>query len=70
MTISVVLRLTLPALREGRLAGQVELVGDGTRVTVRDADELIATLRRHVDADALRDARPDPAADRPDAPSA
>lgn len=50
MTISVVLRLALPALREGRLAGQVEIVRDGTRVTVRDADELVAAVRRHVDA--------------------
>ena len=57
MTISVVFRLALPALREGRLAGQVEIVQDGTRVTVRDADELLDVLRIH-----LGDlARPEPA---------
>ncbi len=56
MTISVVLRLALPALREGRLAGHVEIVEDGTRLTVRDADELVEAVRRHVD---------DPAATRP-----
>ena len=48
MTISVVLRLALPALREGRLAGQLEIVEDGTRVVIRDADELVDVVRRHV----------------------
>lgn len=48
MTISIVLRLAIPALAEGRLAGQVEIVEDGTRMTVRDADELIDAVRRHV----------------------
>lgn len=51
MTISVVLRLALPALREGRLAGHAEIVADGTRLVVRDADELIDAVRRHVEPD-------------------
>lgn len=49
MTISVVLRLALPALREGRLAGHAEIVADGTRLVIRDADELIDAVRRHVE---------------------
>lgn len=49
MTISVVLRLALPALREGRLAGHAEIVADGTRLVIRDADELIDAVRRYVE---------------------
>jgi len=72
MTISVVLRLALPALREGRLAGQVEIVEDGTRLTVRDADELLDAVRRHVEHAAppqspgpLGETGPRPEADTP-----
>ncbi|HEY1315855.1 MAG TPA: hypothetical protein VGF10_01415 [Gaiella sp.] len=46
MTISVVLRLADAALDAGRLAGEAELVATGERVTVRDADELLAFVRR------------------------
>jgi hypothetical protein len=49
MTISVILRLTLPALREGRLAGHAEIVADGTRLVIRDADELVDAVRRHLE---------------------
>ena len=55
MTISVVLRLTVPALREGRLAGQAEIVADGTRLVIRDAAELVDAVCRH-----LESAAPDP----------
>ena len=44
MTVSVVLRLAASALAEGRLAGEVELLGTGRRAVVRDADELVAFL--------------------------
>ena len=55
MTISIVLRLALQALSEGRLAGQVEIVEDGTRIVVRDADELVDAVRRHMaEADPVR----------------
>ncbi len=57
MTVSIVLRLALPALREGRLAGHVEIVEDGTRLVVRDADELVALVRHHV-GEADSDPRP------------
>lgn len=66
MTISVILRLTVPALREGRLAGQAEIVADGTRIVVRDAAELIDAMRRHLDretptpADGTADQAPQP----------
>jgi hypothetical protein len=49
MTISVVLRLTVPALREGRLAGQAEIVADGTRLVIRDAAELVDAVCRHLE---------------------
>ncbi|MFN8623765.1 MAG: hypothetical protein U0869_23740 [Chloroflexota bacterium] len=62
-TISVVLRLALPALREGRLAGHAEIVSDGTRLVIRDADELIAAVRQHTDPPAAGDERPDAATD-------
>lgn len=58
MTISVVLRLALPALREGRLAGHAEIVADGTRLVIHDADELVEAVRRHAEV-----ARPAPADD-------
>lgn len=56
MTISVVLRIAQPALAMGRLAGQVEIVEDGSTAVIRDAEELVALLRRHLDAPA-QDAR-------------
>ncbi len=59
MTISVVLRLTLPALREGRLAGHAEIVADGTRLVIHDADELDEAVLRH--AEVARPASPDEA---------
>jgi hypothetical protein len=46
MTVSVVLRLADAALDAGRLAGEAELVATGERVTVRDAEELLAFVRR------------------------
>ena len=46
VTISVVLRLAKPALDEGRLAGEAELVTTGVRATVRNADELIQFVNR------------------------
>lgn len=49
MTISVILRLTIPALREGRLAGQAEIVANGTRLMIRDAAELIDAVREYAD---------------------
>lgn len=64
MTITVVLRLALPALREGRLAGQLEIVEDGTRLVIRDADELVEAVRRHV-----ADGSVEPAAIDPEAPA-
>jgi len=62
MTISIVLRLALQALSEGRLAGQVEIVEDGTRIVVRDADELVDAVRRHMAeaADPVRSATAPP----------
>ena len=61
MTISIVLRLALQALSEGRLAGQVEIVEDGTRIVVRDADELVDAVRRHMaEADPVRSATAPP----------
>lgn len=60
MTISVVLRLALPALREGRLAGHAEIVADGTRLVIHDAEELVEAVRRHADVP--------PAAPRPASP--
>jgi hypothetical protein len=59
MTISVVLRLALPALREGRLAGHAEIVADGTRLVIRDAGELIDAVRRHVEPAADPGSAPD-----------
>jgi hypothetical protein len=53
MTVSVVLRLIEQALATGRLAGEAELVATGERAVVKDADELLAFVRR---------SRPDPAA--------
>jgi hypothetical protein len=46
MTISIVLRVADAALDAGRLAGEVELVATGERAVVRNADELVAFLRR------------------------
>jgi hypothetical protein len=46
MTVSVVLRIADAALAAGRLAGEAELVATGERVVVKDADELLAFVRR------------------------
>jgi hypothetical protein len=46
MTVSVVLRLTPAALEAGRLAGEVEVVATGERAVVKDAEDLLAFLRR------------------------
>jgi hypothetical protein len=48
MTVSIVLRVAVAPLAEGRLAGQVEMVEDGTRLVIRDADELVAFVRCHL----------------------
>ena len=41
---SFVLRLVDSALRDGRIAGQVEVVHSGQVVTVRSAEDLLACL--------------------------
>jgi hypothetical protein len=46
MTVSVVLRLVEQALAAGRLAGEAEVVETGERRVVRDAEDLLAFLRR------------------------
>jgi hypothetical protein len=46
MTISLVLRVAPEALAAGRLAGEAEVVETGERTVVRDAEELVAFLRR------------------------
>jgi hypothetical protein len=46
MTVSVVLRIADAALAAGRLAGEAELVATGERAVVKDADDLLAFVRR------------------------
>jgi len=46
MAISVVLRVAGSALANGRLAGEAEIVATGERAVVRDAEDLLAFLRR------------------------
>jgi hypothetical protein len=46
MSVSVVLRIADAALAAGRLAGEAELVATGERAVVKDADELLAFVRR------------------------
>ena len=50
MTISIVLRLVQPAPPDGGLAGEVQIVSTGEVHRVRNADELIASLREAVAA--------------------
>lgn len=47
-SVSVVVHLVEQALDEGRLAGEVEIVETGARALVRDADELVAFVQRHL----------------------
>ena len=42
MLASFVIRLAPAALAAGRLAGEVEHVATGSRLTFRDADELVS----------------------------
>ena len=42
----MLLRLVRDALAKGKLAGEAELVATGERAVVRDAEELVAFVRR------------------------
>lgn len=44
--IAVILRLVPAAARDGRIAGQLEVVDTGETVPVRSADELVRFLQR------------------------
>ena len=48
VTIALVLHLAPAALAVGRIAGEAEIVQTGARALVRDVDELVAFLRRHM----------------------
>jgi hypothetical protein len=46
MVISFVVRLVGTAFEEGHIAGEVQTIATGERITFRTSDELIAALVR------------------------
>lgn len=46
-SVSVVLRLVVEPLDEGRLAGEAEVVETGDRGMFTSADDLVAFVQRH-----------------------
>ena len=49
MLVTLVIRLVPEELAKGELVGQIEHIGSGERVAIRNLDELVSFARRHAD---------------------